>query len=120
MPDPNHQDLARAVIDRYKERAREYAKAIASKLGQPVSGQEVSRGEMVRLWSVRSAAYRQDPEGTLAQAQALMAQGQFGQAVDLVYPWRSKLFRAPTIREVVEQAETLHQLANGQNEETRV
>lgn len=99
------QDITRQVVDRFKQRSREYAQGIASRVGPPANAHKLSTDEIVRMWNFTT---QQDPH--LAY-QMLIANGVTPQqALDQVHPNRSALYRAPTLKERVRKAEQIKKL----------
>lgn len=104
MPSGSH-DISRQVIDRFKDRSRQYAQGIAARVGPPANAHKLTNDEIVQLWN-----YTTQANPALAY-QMLVAQGMPpGQALDQIHPNRSKLFRAPTLKERIARAEQIRQL----------
>lgn len=103
MPGQTNQDMVRAVVDRFAQRATEYAQGMAQRLGQPFSGTELSKDEAVARWNFSPFP---DPP---TQYQMLTMQGMApGQALDQVHPYRSQLYStAPTITDQIAQAQKI-------------
>jgi hypothetical protein len=84
------QDVLKQTVDGFAARVQQYADGIANRLGQPMSGTELSKDEAVARWNFT-------PLGSTAAADAAyhqkVAQGMPpGQALAQVYPMRSQLF----------------------------
>jgi hypothetical protein len=84
------QDVLKQTVDGFAARVQQYADGIANRLGQPMSGTELSKDEAVARWNFT-------PLGSTAAADAAyhqkVAQGMLpGQALEQVYPMRSQLF----------------------------
>jgi hypothetical protein len=84
------QDVLKQTVDGFAARVQQYADGIANRLGQPMSGTELSKDEAVARWNFT-------PLGSTAAADAAyhqkVAQGMPpGQALEQVYPMRSQLF----------------------------
>jgi hypothetical protein len=111
MAGQSSQDLTRQVVDRFKNRASEYASGIAQRMGAPASGVKLDNETMIRLWQFSP---HPDPAAAFMQ---LKAQGMpDGQALDATHPYRRKLFQAPTVKEQIAKAEQLKAMAEGQQQ----
>ncbi len=106
------QDLARQAVDRFKQRANEYASGIAQRMGPPAGGTKLTNEQIHGLWLF-------SPEPNPDQAhQQLVSQGMSpGQAMDKVWPYRRKLFQAPTVAEQVKKAESIAAMVEGHAEQ---
>ena len=101
-------ELVSQVVDRFRNRAQQYADGIANRLGAPASGVKLNNDQIVQLWKFSP---HPDPAGAYEQ---LTAQGMPpGQALDQVHPYRRKLFQAPTVGEQVKKAESIKAMAEG-------
>jgi hypothetical protein len=98
-------NLAQEVVGRVVERAQGIAKQIATNIGTPVDSVEASPAESRRLWSL------QNPQANPMQVAQLMQAGRHKEAVDMMYPWRSKLIGEGTPQQRVDRANYLAKLA---------
>src|SRR5262245_7951398 len=90
MAGQSSQDVLRQTVDSFAMRVQQYADGIANRLGQPLSGTELSKDEAVARWNFSPIGSTQAAD---AQYHQLVAQGVApGQALDQVYPMRSQLF----------------------------
>lgn len=103
MAGQSNQDLVRAVVDRFSQRATEYAQGMAQRLGAPLSGTELSKDEVVARWN-----FSPFPNPG-AQYQMLTMQGMSpGQALDQVHPYRSQLYStAATLSDQISTAQKI-------------
>jgi len=84
------QDVLKQTVDSFATRVQQYADGIASRLGQPLSGTELSKDQAVAYWNFSPLGSTQAAD---AQYHQLVAQGTPpGQALDQVYPMRSQLY----------------------------
>lgn len=102
MAGQSSQDLLQQTVNGFAAKVQEYADGIAGRLGQPLSGTQLTQDEAVARWNfsplgsttVADQAYHQ-----------LVAQGTPpGQALDQVYPMRSLLFRGADTQEAISNA----------------
>ncbi len=105
-------NLASQVIVAAAQRVRTLAQQTAAHIGRPIDAQAPSTEEQARLWNL------QNPQADMAQVQSLVDAGKHAQAVDLLYPWRSKLFGSGSPADKVQKAEALSNIAtkNAQSE----
>jgi hypothetical protein len=83
-------DVLQQTVDAFAQKVQEYADGIAGRLGNPLSGTELSKDDAVARWNFT-------PLGSTMAADAAyhqkVSQGMPpGQALDQVYPMRSQLF----------------------------
>jgi hypothetical protein len=98
-------DLVQQTVDNFAQRVNDYASGIASRLGSPLSGQELSKDEAVQRWTFSPLGSTQAAD---AQYHQLVAQGaQPGQALDQVYPFRSMLIRGPDLNSSIQTAKQI-------------
>ena len=109
MAGQNSQDLTRQTVDRFKARATEYAQGIAQRMGPPAGGKKQDSATQVRLWNLSP-----HPDPAMAFAQLKAGGMSDGEALDQVYPWRRKLFQAPTVKEQIAKAESIKAMAESQ------
>lgn len=105
MAGQSSQDLLQQTVDAFAKRVTEYADGIANRLGQPLSGTELSKDEAVQRWNYT-------PLGSTAAADAqyhqLVAGGMPpGQALDQVYPMRSMLYGGANLKDSIETAKQI-------------
>lgn len=112
MAGQNSQDLTRQTVDRFKARATEYARGIADRMGAPAAGVKLDTETQARLWN-----FSPHPDPAMAFAQLKAGGMPDGQALDQTYPYRRKLFQAPTVKEQIAKAESIRAMAEGQNAE---
>lgn len=110
MSDANA-NLAREVVARVKDRARDLAKQIATSVGEPVDAEKVKRAKAIALWNM------ENPQADPMQVQQLIAEGKHSQALDLQYPWRNKLIGRGSPQKRVERAAQFARWASGGEEE---
>ena len=99
------EDLLQQTVDGFAQRVQDYASGIANRLGQPLSGTQLSQDEAVQRWNF-------SPLGSTAQADAayhqLVAQGTPpGQALSQVYPMRQMLIQGPDVNASIERAKQI-------------
>lgn len=98
-------NLASQVVQVAALRVRTLAQEAAARIGRPIDAQAPTQAEQARLWNL------QNPQADMAQVQALVDSGQHGKAVDMLYPWRSKLYGSGTPAARVQKAESISTLA---------
>jgi hypothetical protein len=99
------QDVLQQTVDGFAKRVTEYADGIAGRLGQPLSGTQLSKDDAIARWNF-------SPLGSPALADQayhqLVASGTPpGQALDQVYPMRSMLYRGPDLRSAIDTAKQI-------------
>lgn len=105
-------NLVNSIAESVRERAAKLAQDIASSVGRPADAEEPSRDEIRQLWHLRN------PNADPMQVDQMLAAGQHAQALDLVFPWRSKLIGTGTPSERVKQADRLARIATQQTDES--
>jgi len=98
-------DVLQQTVDSFAQRVSDYASGIASRLGSPLSGQQLTQDEAVQRWNF-------SPLGSTDAADAayhqLIAQGQApGQALNQVYPMRQLLIQGADINDSIAKAKQL-------------
>jgi len=98
-------DVLQQTVDSFAQRVSDYASGIASRLGSPLSGQQLTQDEAVQRWNF-------SPLGSTDAADAayhqLVAQGQApGQALNQVYPMRQLLMQGADINDSIAKAKQL-------------
>jgi hypothetical protein len=105
MPGSTSQDILSQTVDSFANRVNDYAQGIASRLGQPLSGQELSKDDAVARWNFSPLGSTQAAD---AQYHQLVAQGTPpGQALNQVYPMRSMLYRGADLKEAIANAQKI-------------
>lgn len=105
MPGQQNHDIVRQAVDRFKARSTEYAQGIAQRMGPPAMAQKLTNDEIVQMWEYTTS---QNPA---MDYQVLVSQGMPpAQALDKVFPHRSGLYAAPTVKERVAKAESIKKL----------
>jgi hypothetical protein len=99
------QDLLAQTVDSFASRLQDYASGIASRLGSPLSGQQLSKEDVVARWNF-------SPLGSTDAADAayhqLVAQGAPpGQALQQVYPMRQMLYQGADLKEAISNAQKI-------------
>jgi hypothetical protein len=85
------QDVLKQTVDSFAARVQQYADGIAGRLGQPMSGTQLSKDDAVARWNFTPLGSQQAAD---QQYHQLVAQGAPpGQALDQVYPMRRSLFQ---------------------------
>jgi hypothetical protein len=95
-------DVLQQTVNGFAQRVQEYADGIAGRLGQPMSGTQLSQQDAVQRWNFT-------PLGSTAAADAayhqMVAAGTPpGKALDQVYPMRSMLFQGADLQEAIGNA----------------
>src|SRR5215472_19197101 len=99
MAGQTSQDLLAQTVDSFAQRIQDYASGIANRLGSPLSGQQLSKDDVVARWNF-------SPLGSTDAADAayhqLVAQGSSpGQALSQVYPMRQLLMQGADINDSI-------------------
>jgi len=99
------QDLLAQTVDSFAQRIQDYASGIANRLGSPLSGQQLSKDDVVARWNF-------SPLGSTDAADAayhqLVAQGSSpGQALSQVYPMRQMLYQGADLKEAIANAQKI-------------
>ncbi len=105
MANQSNPNLASQMVKFTAQRVRTLAQQTAARIGRPIDAQAPTQTEQARLWHL------QNPQADMAQVQALVDAGQHKQAVDLLYPWRSKLYGSGTPADRVTKAEQISSIA---------
>jgi hypothetical protein len=98
-------DVLQQTVDAFASKVQEYADGIASRLGQPLSGQQLSKDDAVQRWNF-------SPLGSTDQADAayhqMVASGTpAGQALNQVYPMRQLLIQGSDINDSIAKAKQI-------------
>lgn len=106
MAGQSSQDLFAQAVDLFSQRVNDYASGIAQRLGQPMSGSQLSKDQVLDRWNFSPLG---DPQVADQQYHQLVAQGMPpGQALDATYPFRKMLFSGPDLKS---QIDTANQIA---------
>jgi hypothetical protein len=98
-------DLLQQTVDNFAQRVSDYASGIAGRLGAPLSGQELSKDEVVARWNFSPLGSTQAAD---AQYHQLVAQGTPpGQALQQVYPMRSMLYQGADLQDAIATAKKI-------------
>jgi hypothetical protein len=98
-------DVLQQTVDGFAKRVTEYADGIASRLGQPLSGQQLSQDEAVQRWNFSPVG---DTQAADAAYHQLVAQGTApGQALSQVYPMRQMLIQGADINDSIARAKQI-------------
>jgi hypothetical protein len=107
------QDVLAQTVDLFAQRVSEYASGIAQRLGQPMSGQQLSKDQVLQRWNYTPLASTDAADQHYHQ---LVGQGMPpGQALDQVYPFRKMLLAGPDLKS---QVDTANQIAGWNAEAT--
>jgi hypothetical protein len=99
------QDVLQQTVNGFAQRVSEYADGIAGRLGQPLSGTQLSKDDAIARWNFSPLGSPQAADQTYHQ---LVAQGvPPGKALDQVYPMRSMLFRGPDLQSAIQTAKQI-------------
>jgi len=92
-------------VDSFAQRVQDYASGIANRLGSPLSGQQLSKDEVVQRWNFSPLGSTQAAD---AQYHQLVAQGTPpGQALSQVYPMRQMLYQGADLKEAIANAQKI-------------
>lgn len=105
MAGQSSQDVLQQTVDSFASRVSDYADGIAQRLGQPLSGQQLTKDEAVQRWNF-------SPLGSTAAADQryheLVAQGTTpGQALQQVYPMRQLMLQGADINDAIARAKQI-------------
>ena len=105
MAGQSSQDVLKQTVDGFAAKIQEYADGIASRLGSPLSGQQLTQDEAVQRWNF-------SPLGTTEAADAayhqLVATGTPpGQALGQVYPMRQLLIQGADLNDSIARAKQI-------------
>jgi len=102
MAGQNSQDVLQQTVSGFAQRVSEYADGIAGRLGQPLSGTQLSKDEAVQRWNFSPLGSTQAADAAYHQ---MVAQGlPPGKALDQVYPMRSMLYRGADVQDAISNA----------------
>ena len=105
MAGQSSQDVLQQTVDSFASRIQDYAQGIANRLGQPLSGQQLSKDEAVQRWNFSPLGSTQAAD---AQYHQLVAQGAApGQALSQVYPMRQLLLQGADIQDSIARAKQI-------------
>lgn len=105
MAGQSSQDLLTQTVDGFAQRVQDYAQGIASRLGSPLSGQQLTQDEAVQRWNFSPLG---SVEAADAQYHQLVAQGMPpGQALNQVYPMRQLLIQGADINDSIQKAKQI-------------
>jgi len=105
MAGQSSQNLIETVVDGFAQRVSDYASGIANRLGSPLSGQQLSKEDVVQRWNFSPLGSTQAAD---AQYHALVGQGIApGQALSQVYPMRQMLFQGADLKEAIANAQKI-------------
>lgn len=105
MAGQSSQDLLQQTVDSFATRVNDYATGIANRLGQPMSGQQLSKDDVVQRWNFSPLGSTQAADAAYHQ---LVASGTPpGQALAQVYPMRSMLYQGADIKEAIANAQKI-------------
>ena len=93
-------NLAQQVVDGVRQRAREVAKEMAERIGEPMDSEKLTKAELIRLWNLQAP---HDP----ALVQQLVQAGRHAEAVQTMHPWRNTLIGRGGPQKRTERAEQL-------------
>jgi hypothetical protein len=95
-------DVLQQTVNGFAARVSEYADGIAGRLGQPLSGTQLSKDDAVQRWNFSPLGSTQAADAAYHQK---VAQGMPpGQALDQVYPMRSMLYRGADTQDAISNA----------------
>ena len=105
MAGQSSQDLLSQTVDTFASRVGEYAQGIANRLGSPLSGQQLSKDDVIQRWNF-------SPLGSTDAADAayhqMVATGTPpGQALNQVYPMRTMLYQGADLKEAISNAQKI-------------
>lgn len=105
MAGQSSQDVLQQTVDSFAARVSDYAEGIAQRLGQPLSGQQLSKDEAVQRWNFSPLG---SPDAADAQYHQLVATGTPpGQALSQVYPMRQMLIQGADIQDSIARAKQI-------------
>jgi hypothetical protein len=95
-------DVLQQTVNGFAARVSEYADGIAGRLGQPLSGTQLSKDDAVQRWNFSPLGSTQAADAAYHQ---MVAQGTPpGQALNQVYPMRSMLYRGADTQDAISNA----------------
>lgn len=105
MAGQSSQDVLQQTVDSFAQRIGDYAQGIASRLGQPLSGQQLTKDEAVQRWNFSPLGDTQTADAAYHQ---LVATGTApGQALNQVYPMRQLLMQGADVNDSIAKAKQL-------------
>jgi len=105
MAGQSSQDILQQTVDSFATRVNDYATGIANRLGQPMSGQQLSKDDVVQRWNFSPLGSTQAADAAYHQ---LVASGTPpGQALAQVYPMRAMLYQGADIKEAIANAQKI-------------
>lgn len=105
MAGQSSQDVLQQTVDSFASRVSDYAQGIAQRLGQPLSGQQLTQDEAVQRWNFSPLGSTQAAD---AQYHQLVATGTPpGQALQQVYPMRQMLIQGSDIQDSIARAKQI-------------
>jgi len=105
MAGQSSQDVLSQTVDAFATRVQQYAEGIAGRLGQPLSGTQLSKDEAVARWNFSPLGSTQAADARYHQ---LVGQGTPpGQALDQVYPMRNLLIRGSDLQDSISTAKQI-------------
>ena len=105
MAGQSSQDVLQQTVDSFAQRIQDYSQGIANRLGQPLSGQQLSQDEVVQRWNFSPLGSTQAAD---AQYHQLVAQGTPpGQALQQVYPMRQLLLQGADLNDSIARAKQI-------------
>lgn len=107
MPGQANSDLFQQAVDLFVSRVSDYADGIAQRLGQPMSGQQLNKDQVLERWNFSPLGDTQQAD---AQYHQMVASGMPpGQALDQVYPYRKMLLSGPDLKSQIDTANQIAQ-----------
>lgn len=105
MAGQSSQDVLQQTVDSFAQRIGDYAQGIANRLGQPLSGQQLTQDEAVQRWNFSPLGDTQRADAAYHQ---LVAQGTPpGQALSQVYPMRQLLIQGADLNDSIARAKQI-------------
>ena len=105
MAGQSSQDILQQTVDSFAQRVSDYADGIAGRLGQPLSGQQLSKDDVVARWNFSPLG---STDAADAQYHQLVAAGTPpGQALSQVYPMRQMLYQGADLKDAIANAQKI-------------
>jgi hypothetical protein len=101
------QDILSQAVDLFAQRVSDYADGIAQRLGQPMSGQQLNKDQVLERWNYSPLGDQQTAD--MQYHQMVAAGMQPGQALDQVYPFRKMLIAGPDLKSQIDTANQIAQ-----------
>jgi hypothetical protein len=98
-------DVLQQTVDSFAQRVSDYADGIASRLGQPLSGQQLSKDDAVQRWNFSPLGDQQAADAAYHQMVATGTPA--GQALNQVYPMRQLLIQGADINDSIARAKQI-------------